>query len=85
MLGVHYANNCIDSDVPYRGGNCTNTGGAADSIAAMVTMNFPNVNSSNFMSYMQPNTAHGINFHYNATGAYDVINNFFNSKGLRSS
>ncbi|KAF2171750.1 hypothetical protein M409DRAFT_17985 [Zasmidium cellare ATCC 36951] len=29
-----------------------------------------------FETYVQPNTGHGINLHYNSTGAYQVINNF---------
>jgi hypothetical protein len=51
----------------------------------MVKMNFPNVATSNFSAVIQPNSGHGINLHYNATGAYDVINTFLNSKGLMSS
>ena len=47
-------------------------------------MNFPNVPSQDFMSYIQPDTGHGINLHYNASGAYHVMNAFFDSKGLAS-
>ena len=36
------------------------------------------------MAYIQPETGHGINLHYNATGAYGVINNFLQAKGLQS-
>jgi hypothetical protein len=61
-----------------------NTGGAAPSIAAMVSKSFPNVDASNFSSYIQPNTGHGINLHYNVTAAYDIINEFLNGKGLGS-
>ena len=48
----------------------------------MVKTNFPNVPDRNFTGYLQPDTGHGINLHYNATGAYMVINDFLNSKGL---
>lgn len=51
----------------------------------MVKMNFPMVADSNFSAVVQPNTGHGINAHYNATGAYNVINTFLASKGLASS
>ena len=51
----------------------------------MVAMNFPMVGASNFTSYIQPNTGHGINLHYNATAAYDVMNMFLKGKGLMSS
>ncbi|KAH7336492.1 hypothetical protein BKA65DRAFT_527260 [Rhexocercosporidium sp. MPI-PUGE-AT-0058] len=74
-----------DSDLPYCGGDCLATGVAATSIPAMVKMNFPNVSDGNFSAVVKPNTGHGINFHYNATGAYNVINDFLGSKGLASS
>ena len=48
-------------------------------------MNFPKVDASNFTAYIQPNTGHGINLHYNASGAYGVIDNFIASKGLATS
>ena len=74
----------IDSDLPYCGGDCLATGGAASSIPAQVKMNFPNVAEENFTAVVQPNTGHGINFHYNATAAYRIINDFLNSKVLQS-
>ncbi|KAH9207356.1 hypothetical protein DL95DRAFT_450399 [Leptodontidium sp. 2 PMI_412] len=74
-----------DSDLPYCGSDCLATGGAAASIPAMVKMNFPNVADSNFSAIIQLNTGHGINFHYNATGAYTVMNDFLGAKGLASS
>ncbi|KUJ15481.1 uncharacterized protein LY89DRAFT_686221 [Mollisia scopiformis] len=70
------------NDLPYCGGDCLDTGGAAASIPAQVAMNFP---VGNFTSYIQPDSGHGINLHYNATGAYAVINDYLNSKGLMSS
>jgi hypothetical protein len=51
----------------------------------MVKLDFPNVATTNFSAVVQPNSGHGINLHYNATGAYDVINTFLNSRGLMSS
>ena len=69
------------NDLPFCGGNCLATDNASlPSIPAAVAMNFPNVPSNNFEVYIQPNTGHGINIHYNATGAYNVINNFLNAK-----
>ena len=71
-----------DADLPYCGQDCLATGGVAASIPAMVSKNFPHVSESNFSAVIQPNTGHGINLHYNATGAYDVINTFLNQKVL---
>ena len=51
----------------------------------MVSKNFPKVPDNDFEAYIQPNTGHGINFHYNATGAYNVIESFLKGKGLESS
>ncbi|KAG4425907.1 hypothetical protein IFR04_000851 [Cadophora malorum] len=74
-----------DSDLPYCGSDCLATGGAAPSIPSQVKMNFPNVADGNFSAVVQPNSGHGINLHYNATGAYAVMNEFLGSKGLASS
>lgn len=71
------------NDLPYCGGDCLATGGAAASIPAQVMKNFPK--ASSFEAYIQPNTGHGINTHYNATGAYMVINTFLDGKGLGTS
>lgn len=71
-----------DSDLPYCGFDCLATGGAADSLAAMVKDNFPNVGGEDFESYIHPNTGHGINFHYNATAAYVVWLDWLGQKGL---
>lgn len=69
------------NDLPFCGGDCLATGNASlPSIPAAVAMSFPNVPSGNFEAYIQPNTGHGINLHYSATGAYDVINIFLNAK-----
>lgn len=74
-----------DADLPYCGSNCLAMGGNATSIPATVKRNFPSVADSNFSTVIQPNTGHGIDLHYNATGAYNVISKFLNSKGLMSS
>lgn len=69
------------NDLPFCGGNCLATGNASvPSIPATVALSFRKVPSNNFEAYIQPNTGHGINLHYNATGAYAVINNFLNAK-----
>ena len=47
-------------------------------------MNFPDLAAANFEAYIQPNTGHGINLHYNATGTYDVIEEFLSAHGLAS-
>lgn len=71
------------NDLPYCGGDCLATGNSSlASIPAKVASNFPYVASSNFTAYIQPNSGHGINLHYNATGAYNVINTFLKGKGL---
>jgi len=70
-------------DVPYCGGDCLATGGAMASIPAGVGMSF--TNKSNFEAYIQPNMGHGINLQYNATGAYNVITNYLQAKGLKTS
>jgi len=51
----------------------------------MVKNNFPNVTEELFEAYVQPNTGHGINAHYNATGAYAVITDFLSRQGLEGS
>lgn len=74
------------NDLPYCGGDCLATGDPAlASIPAAVQKNFPNVPAADFEAYIQPQTGHGINFHYNATGAYKVAQEFLGSKGLMSS
>jgi len=71
------------NDLPYCGGNCLATGNPdIPSIPAAAMTNFPKVATSNFEAYIQPNTGHGLNFHYNQTGSYEVINDFLASKGL---
>ncbi|KAH8800367.1 hypothetical protein F5884DRAFT_549545 [Xylogone sp. PMI_703] len=69
-----------DSDIPMCGGDCFATGGTAPSIPAAVKAGFPNVPDADFFAYVQPDSAHVINFHYNASGAYRVIHEFLDSK-----
>jgi hypothetical protein len=38
--------------------------------------------ASAFEAYIQPNTGHGLNFHYNATAGYQVIQDFLGRNGL---
>ena len=72
-------------DLPFCGGDCLATGNSSiPSIPATVKKSFPKLAAENFTAYIQPNTGHGINLHYNATGAYKVINTFFNAKELES-
>lgn len=71
-----------EHDVPFCGGNCygqvpgTNT----STIPQGVAMSYPA--ASKFDAYIQPSTGHGINFHFNATAAYEVIQTFLSSNGL---
>ena len=67
-------------DVPFCGGDCLSTGGAAASIPAQGKMAFPEAKA--FEAYVQPETGHGLNMHYNATGAYDYIVGFLGGNGI---
>ncbi|KAI4146251.1 MAG: hypothetical protein L6R39_003524 [Caloplaca ligustica] len=71
-------------DAIYCGGDCLATGDPAlASIPAKSKAAFPMAKA--FEAYIQPNTAHGINLHYNASGAYHVIQRFLNAQGLAPS
>lgn len=73
-----------DADLPFCGGDCLNTGMPnVTNLGQTVSMAFPK--ASSFESYVQPNAGHGINTHYNATGAYEVILSFLSEAGLESS
>ncbi|KAF2260400.1 alpha/beta-hydrolase [Lojkania enalia] len=67
-------------DQPFCGGDCFSTGGTVASIPAQAKQQFPN--ASAFEAYIQPETAHGLNLHYNATAGYKVIQNWLGSHGL---
>ncbi|RAR15656.1 alpha beta-hydrolase [Stemphylium lycopersici] len=71
-----------ENDVPFCGGNCFGQlmGSNDSNIPEGVAMAFPS--ASAFESYIQPNTGHGLNFHYNATAGYQVIQDFLASNGL---
>ncbi|KAL1796917.1 hypothetical protein ACET3X_005457 [Alternaria dauci] len=71
-----------ETDVPFCGGNCygqimgTNTSNIPEGVA----LAYPS--ASAFESYIQPNTGHGLTFHYNATAGYQVIQDFLANNGL---
>ncbi|KAB2571331.1 hypothetical protein BFW01_g4345 [Lasiodiplodia theobromae] len=71
-----------DADLPFCGGDCLETGGAAPSIPAQVQRSFPNVASEDFLAYIQPNTGHGLTTHYNATAGYHVISDWLRDHGF---
>ena len=69
------------NDLPFCGGDCLNTGGGvAASIPAQGKVAFPE--SKAFEAYVQPETGHGLNRHYNATGAYEYIAGFLGGNGI---
>lgn len=67
-------------DLPYCGGDCLATGGVGASIPAAVGKAFPDAES--YETYIQPATGHGLNFHYNATAGYSVIQNWLAAHDL---
>lgn len=69
-----------DEDFIFCGGDCTPTGDPDGSIPGEVAKAFPAAKA--FEAYIQPNTGHGINLHYNSTGAYKVMQEFLISNGL---
>ncbi|KAF1992062.1 hypothetical protein K402DRAFT_388632 [Aulographum hederae CBS 113979] len=72
-----------NEDTIYCGGDCLATGGAGGSVPEnSVKGAFPS--TSGFETYIQLNTGHGINFHYNSSGAYQVIQDWFAKEGLGS-
>ncbi|KAI4093540.1 MAG: hypothetical protein LQ344_002766 [Seirophora lacunosa] len=71
-------------DAIYCGGDCLATGDPAlASIPAKSKAAFPA--AAAFEAYIHPNSAHAINLHYNATGAYHVIQRFLGAQGLAPS
>jgi pimeloyl-ACP methyl ester carboxylesterase len=71
-----------EHDVPFCGGNCyamlPNT--TTPNIPAGVAASYPS--ASKFEAVIQPGTGHGLNFQYNATAGYQVIQDFLKSNGL---
>ncbi|KAK7540761.1 Alpha/Beta hydrolase protein [Phyllosticta citribraziliensis] len=70
------------ADLPFCGGDCLTTGTSSPSIPATVSKSFINVAPENFTAYIQPNAGHGLNAHYNATGAYAYVNQWLKAHGL---
>ncbi|KAH6620522.1 Alpha/Beta hydrolase protein [Boeremia exigua] len=71
-----------EHDIPFCGGNCYGKGPdiPAPNIPAAVVAVFPA--ASAFEAYIQPKTGHGLNFNYNATAGYQVIQDFLIRNGL---
>jgi hypothetical protein len=67
-------------DQPFCGGDCFATGGAAPSILDQAAPKFPNAKP--FSTAVHPNSGHGINAHYNQTGAYNLIQSWLGAHGL---
>ncbi|KAL8782777.1 MAG: hypothetical protein Q9213_005101 [Squamulea squamosa] len=67
-------------DAIYCGGDCLATGDPAlASIPANSKTAFPMART--FEAYIQPDTAHAIDLHYNSTAAYNVIQRFLTREG----
>ena len=71
-----------EHDVPFCGGNCY--GGIKGTGLSNLPEGAKEVyqSASVFESYIQPNTGHGNNFHYNATAGYWVMQDFLARNGL---
>ena len=74
-----------DQDFIFCGGDCSGPKGGpgiagASTIPGAVAKAFPA--SRAFEAYIQPNTGHGINLHYNSTAAYKVTQEFLIAHGL---
>jgi pimeloyl-ACP methyl ester carboxylesterase len=71
-----------EHDIPFCGGNCFGQvpNSTASSIPAGVGTAYPS--ASVFDAYVQPGAGHGLNFQYNATAGYRVIQDWLASNGL---
>lgn len=69
-----------NEDFIFCGGDCSASDDPAVSIPAGVARAFPVAKA--FEAYIQPNTGHGINLHYNSTAAYKVVQEFLIAQGL---
>lgn len=67
-------------DQPFCGFDCFATGGAAASIPAQAKPLFPN--AAVFEAYIQPNTGHGINAHYNSTAGNEYVQSWLAANGF---
>ncbi|KAK4939043.1 hypothetical protein LTR10_020617 [Elasticomyces elasticus] len=65
-----------EADLIFCASNCTTLFGPTSLEVAAFN------GSSSVETYIQPNVGHGINLHYNATGAYNVIMNWASSHGF---
>lgn len=72
-----------ENDQPFCGGDCLATGTSAPSIPAEGKKQFPS--ASVFEALIQPETAHGLNFHYNATAGYEAVQTWLAAQGLAAS
>ncbi|KAF2810169.1 uncharacterized protein BDZ99DRAFT_520255 [Mytilinidion resinicola] len=73
-----------NQDAIYCSGDCMATGlPNVSSIPAAAGKYFPNAKP--FSAYLQPNTGHAINLHYNATAAYKEISEFLVANGFKPS
>ncbi|KAI9664983.1 MAG: hypothetical protein M1821_006431 [Bathelium mastoideum] len=74
-----------ERDAIFCGGDCfaVDAQSGAASIPAQAALAFPNAKA--FETYIQPNTGHALNAHYNASAAYDAIHKFLEAHGLGSS
>jgi pimeloyl-ACP methyl ester carboxylesterase len=67
-------------DEPFCGLDCYATGGVAANIPVQAKPAFPN--ASAFEAYIQPNTGHGINAHYNSTAGNEYVQQWLAANGL---
>jgi len=64
-------------DLAFCGGNCTDILSDGGNVK---TTFFPN--ATDFQAVVHPGVAHGINFSYNATGAYKVITDYLKKNSI---
>lgn len=69
-------------DQPFCGLDCYATGSAAASIPAESKKAFPKATA--FEAYIQPNTGHGINAHFNSSAGNDYVQTWLQGNGLDS-
>lgn len=69
-----------DADQPFCGGDCGPPGTGHVNIGDEARALFPA--RGPFDSYVQPNTGHALNVHYNATAGYRAIQNWLGTHGL---
>ncbi|KAF2440402.1 alpha/beta-hydrolase [Karstenula rhodostoma CBS 690.94] len=67
-------------DEPFCGLDCYPTGGVAPNIPVQAKKAFPNAQA--FEAYIQPNTGHGINAHYNSTAGNEYVQKWLATNGL---